>query len=225
MTVRDMAHVELYTRDKVAAVRHYVSTRGFVQVADCVEVDRSSALLRRGDAQLVITSGWATRGFLARNGEGVADVAVRCADVAATVAAALAHGATVTHGGQGAPVVSGPGGIVHTLLPGSAPGTRALPAGRTWIPHPVPAPSAARAEPPDHVVLRLPAELLAPYAAFCEGVLGFTRRTPEGIAPARRADGGPVLYGAAGRVAFVLRARPPRDRAGSDRSLCTTSIL
>ncbi|MFF5537769.1 VOC family protein [Streptomyces cinerochromogenes] len=225
MTVRDIAHVELYTRDKISAVRHYVATRGFVQVADCVEVDRSSALLRRGEAQLVITSGWATRGFLARNGEGVADVAVTCGDVAATVEAARAYGATVTHGPQGAPVVSGPGDVVHTLLPEPAPGARALPAGRTWIPYPEPAPSAAPPEALHRVVLGMPADLLGPYAAFCKDVLGFTRRAPEGVAPAERADDGPVLYGASGRAAFVLRARPSRDRAESDRSLCTTSIL
>jgi 4-hydroxymandelate synthase len=225
MTVRDMAHVELYTRDKVSAVRHYVAARGFVQVADCVEVDRSSALLRRGDAQLVITSGWATRGFLARNGEGVADVAVRCGDVAATVAAALASGATVTRGAQGAPVVSGPGDIVHTLLTEPAPGARSLPAGRTWIPHPATASRAARPRPLDRVVLRMPAELLGSYAAFCEEVFGFTRRAPENVAPADRPADGPVLYSASGRVAFVLRARPLRDRAASDRALCTTSIL
>ncbi|MFG2222717.1 4-hydroxyphenylpyruvate dioxygenase [Streptomyces sp. NPDC048644] len=218
MTVRDISHVELYTRDKVAAVEHFVSAMGFTRVADSVEVDRSSVLLRLAGLHLVVTSGWATWKFVSENGAGVADVAVRCADVAATRDAALAAGATVEYSPQGNPVVSGFGGSSHTLLPAigheghARPAGRRWAAGRQWAATPgAPSEPLTSARMPGPLAFRLPADDLNGYTAFCENVLGFARlaaaHVPFGSGPA----GSVAVRHASQQVALALPQAPRHD--------------
>ena len=90
MAVHDIAYVELFTRDKVSAVDYLVSAMGFTRVADSVEYDRSSVLLRQGEVQVVVTSGRGIWKFLDEHGDGVADLALTCDDVEATAKAATA---------------------------------------------------------------------------------------------------------------------------------------
>ncbi|WP_328475812.1 hypothetical protein OHS71_01065 [Streptomyces sp. NBC_00377] len=207
MTVRELSHVELYTKDKIPPVHHLVSALGYERVADSVGVDRSSVLLDRGDIRLVVTSGWATRGFVSRYGEGIADIAVLCDDVATIRDAALAAGATVTYSAQGDPVLSGIGEVVHTLLPLAGQDPRALPSGRAWVP------SAGRPEPAergdalDCFVLHLDPDVLERYAGFCVDVLGFAGPAPTDLTAGGRTVTGLAVYGASGRVAFALVAR------------------
>ncbi|MEX0168489.1 hypothetical protein [Streptomyces sp. LMG1-1-1.1] len=203
MTVEDIAYVELYTKDKVRAVRHLVSALGFTRVADCVEVDRSSVLLRQGAVQLVVTSGRGTWRFLSDHGEGVADIALNCRSVEAVQRAALVAGASVRRSAHGNPVVAGPAVFSHTLLPASPDGGLALPAGRRWAATPgAPAHPTGQVHGFDHLAIRCPADRLASYAAFCEGALGLVPSSPA----ERETGGSTVLSGGSGRASLVLSA-------------------
>jgi 4-hydroxyphenylpyruvate dioxygenase-like putative hemolysin len=95
MAAHDIAYVELYTRDKATTVEYFVSAMGFSRVADSVEPERSSVLLQQGEVRLVVTSGRGVARFLEQHGDGIADVALTCDDVAATAVAAASAGATV----------------------------------------------------------------------------------------------------------------------------------
>ncbi|WP_431041725.1 VOC family protein [Streptomyces sp. P1-3] len=216
MTVRDISHVELYTRDKVATVRFLVSTMNFTQVADSVAVDRSSVLLRQGDVQIVVTSGWATGKWLSEHGDGVADIAMTCDDVSETAQAALAAGAKVTHSPQGNPVVSGWGGVSLTLLSDVTAGSAVPPAGHTWT-----AALGAPAEPVgrilrlDHIAFRLEASGLADYAAFCTEVFGLSPLPVTRLVPGHQDATSVVVRSASERVAFVLDAANAHHSAGA----------
>lgn len=216
MTVRALSHIELYTKDKIPPVQHLVSALGYKQVADSVEVDRSSVLLDHGDIRLIVTSGWATRGFVSRYGEGIADIALLCEDVATTRDAALAAGATITSSPQGDPVVSGIGEIVHTLLPLTGNTPRVLPPGRAWSPLARRREPTERGDAPERFVLHLDADVLERYAAFCVDVLGFARTASAEPTAGRGTHTGHVLYGTSGRLAFLLAARSGKPSEWQD---------
>ncbi|MER6129257.1 VOC family protein [Streptomyces sp. NPDC001795] len=155
MAVHDIAYVELYTRDKVSALDYLVSAMGFTRVADSVEFDRSSVLLRQGEVQLIVTSGRGIWTFLDEHGDGVADIALICDDVRTTSDAATAAGATVTTFAKRGPVVSGVGDVCHTLLPADDSAT-GLPVGRNWVVAPgAPMRPTGRIQRLDHVAVCL----------------------------------------------------------------------
>lgn len=206
MTVRDIAYVELFTLDKAAVVDRLVTDLGFARVADSVQADRSSMLLRHGAVQVVVTSGCGTRKFVSDHGDGVADIALSCTDVEATAEAARRAGARAWTNCQGGRTVSAFGSIRHTLVPATLrQGRPGRPPGRQWIDTPGAAVAAAVADPPaepdgrglrlDHLGIRLTAPALTAYAAFCEDVLGFSRVPAEPAGPVvlRTGPGGPSL--------------------------------
>ncbi|RZU44191.1 glyoxalase/bleomycin resistance protein/dioxygenase superfamily protein [Streptomyces sp. BK022] len=221
MAMRGVSHVEVFVRDKVSAVRHLRSSLGFAHVADCVEVDRSSALLRRGEVQVVATSGWATRAFIARNGEGVAGFAVTCDDVPAAEGAARALGAEVSALPRGRVTVTGIGDVAHTLLPADGHDPGAPPAGRRWVPRDGAWPAAGGAWALERVELRLPVALRERYPAFLSRVFGLERH------PAQRS----WLYSAPAGVTFALEEQrapvplepPARAAAGSPPAASVTA--
>ncbi|MET8183491.1 hypothetical protein [Streptomyces sp. NPDC005336] len=207
MTVPALSHVELYMKDKVPVVRHLVWNRGYGRMADSVEVDRSSVLLARGEDRLIVTSGWATRGFMLRYGEGIADIAVLCDDVAAIADAALAAGATVGYSLQGDPVVSGIGNVVHTLRPLARHGFGTPLTGRVWVPFDEPFEPEADGGKPSRFVLHLDPDELERYAEFCVNVLGFARSVPVEVAAGGQTVPTLSVGGAPGHVTFALVAR------------------
>src|ERR1700735_5367388 len=77
MAVRGIEYVELYPNDKQSVVDYFTAAMGFTQIAQAVDQDRESALLRQGDAQLVVLAGPGISDFLDAHGDGVVDVAVR----------------------------------------------------------------------------------------------------------------------------------------------------
>ncbi|MET9888415.1 VOC family protein [Streptomyces sp. NPDC006430] len=218
MAVRDISHVELYTRDKVATVRFLVSTMGFTRVADSVAVDRSCVLLRQGDVQIVVTSGWITGKWLSEHGGGVVDIAVTCDDVSETVRAALAAGAKVTHSPQGNPVVSGWGGVSHTLLSAATAGSAVPPAGHKWTASPgAPAEPEGRARRLDHIAIRLETSSLAEYTAFCTEAFGLAPVPATHLVSGDQVAAPVVLRSSSKRVAFALTAADAYDCIGALR--------
>jgi 4-hydroxymandelate synthase len=130
MPAQDIAYIELYTGEHRSAVDYFVSSLGFIGVAESGGSAGHSVLLRQGGVRLVVTEGPSTRAFLDDHGDGIADIAFRCDDVAGTRDTALAAGASLVASGPGRVVVSGFGDTCHTLV-ASTEATR-LPAGRDW---------------------------------------------------------------------------------------------
>ncbi|MEV4449890.1 4-hydroxyphenylpyruvate dioxygenase [Streptomyces mirabilis] len=217
MAVQDLAYVELYTRDKVSTVDHFVSAMGFTRVADCVEFDRSSVLLRQGAMHLVVTSGWGTTQFLDDHGEGIADIALTCDDVAESENRAVAAGAEPVVGRRGSRVVSAFGDVVHTLLTPAEGAKGALPPGRNWLSVQQP---QERSDPGDrirlldHVAVCLEGGTLGDYADFYRDAFGFSRYSSEYVAVGGQAMDSIVVRSASERVIFTLVAPDPGKEPG-----------
>jgi 4-hydroxymandelate synthase len=207
MVARDIEYVELYTSDEHSAINYFVSSLGFTQVARSADYDKSSALLRQGAVHVLVTAGPATKKFLDAHGDGIADIALTCDDVDATRDAALSAGAMVLGSEPDRPVVSGFGGIRHTLLPyaaGLGAGAR-LPADRTWT-NAVAGPSG----PPgriillDHVAICLEAGTLAAHADFYEAAFGLARYSTEYVEIGDQAMDSIVVRSPSGGITFTL---------------------
>lgn len=215
MAVHDVAYVELYTKDNRATVDYFVSAMGFTRVAESVAEDRSSVLVQQGGVHLVVTSGQGIDPFLGLHGDGIADVALTCDDVAATAAAAVAAGATVTRSAQGMPFVSGFGEVVHTLLPAD-PLVDGLPAGRSWVPTPgdTGTTAAGRITHLDHVAVCLEGGTLEKYADFYRDAFGFSRYSTEYVSVGDQAMDSIVVRSDSGSAIFTLVAPDPDKEPG-----------
>lgn len=215
MVVQDIAHVEMYTRDKVSAVDYFVSAMGFTWVADSVEVDRSSALLRQGDVHLVVTTGRGVWKFLDQHGDGIADIALTCDDVVTAHDSAVAAGARSADSPYGHPVVSGFGDVSHTLLPAIRSTASTLPPGRRWAVAPQ---SSGWPVGPirslDHIAVCLEGGSLGDHADFYRDGLGFSRYSSEYVAVGEQAMDSIVVRSASERVIFTLVAPDPTKEPG-----------
>ncbi|MFF2026833.1 4-hydroxyphenylpyruvate dioxygenase [Streptomyces sp. NPDC058171] len=214
MDVHDIAYVELYTRHKVSTVDYFVSAMGFTRVADSVEVDKSSVLLRQGEVDLVVTSGRGVWKFLDEHGEGIADIAMTCGDVAAVADSAVAAGARVTRTAQGSPMVSGFGDVSHSLFPAAA-GAAGLPGDRNWVGTPgAPSRPTGRIRLLDHIAVCLEGGNLDKYADFYRDAFGFSRYSSEYVAVGGQAMDSIVVRNDSGRVIFTLVAPDPGKEPG-----------
>jgi 4-hydroxymandelate synthase len=213
MAARDIEYVELYTGDKQSAVDYFTLSLGFTQVAESAGYCGASALLRQGGVQLLVTAGPETEKFLDVHGDGIADIAFTCDDVAATRDAAVAAGASVVGSVAGNPVVSGFGSVYHTLLPLSAdPGIR-LPAGRTWrITSEALGRPGGRIRLLDHVAVCLEGGTLADYANFYTDAFGLARYSSEYTKVDDQAMDSIVVRNPDGGITFTLLA-PDRGKA------------
>jgi 4-hydroxymandelate synthase len=220
MAVRDIAYIELYTTNKVPTVDYFVSAMGFTRIADSVEVDRSSVLLRQGEVQLVITSGRGIWKFLDEHGDGIADIALTCDDVTKTREVALRAGAEPLGSPRGNPALSGFGGVRHTLFPHAEapttmPPTTMPPAGRRWVATPdAPAEAAGRIQRLDHIAVCLEGGTLENHADFYRDAFGFSRYSSEYVAVESHAMDSIVVRSASERVIFTLVAPDPKKEGG-----------
>lgn len=208
MAVQDMAFAEIYTRDDSSTVDYFVSAMGFTRVADAVDSDRSSVLLRQGGVQLVVTSGRGVWKFLDEHGDGVADIALTCDDPAATAEAAVAAGAKLVGPVREHPVVSAFGDVTYTLLPLTASPATAAPAGHRWTATPA-SPATGRISSPDHVAVCLEGGSLQEFADFYRDAFGFSRYSCEYVAVGAQAMDSIVVRSASERVVFTLVAPDP----------------
>ncbi|MGW3493584.1 4-hydroxyphenylpyruvate dioxygenase [Streptomyces sp. NPDC001020] len=216
MSVHDIAHVELYTKDAPSAVDHFVTGMGFRRIADVAQPDRSSVLLRQGGTQVIVTSGRGTWKFLDQHGDGIADIALTCDDVAETRSAALAAGAKPLDAEYDHPVVSGFGDVTHTLLPLRADAAEpALPLGRRWVAAPQPpAGPRGRIRLLDHVAVCVEGARLTEYADYYRDAFGMDRYSCEYVAVGEQAMDSIVVRSASGGVTFTLVAPDPTKSPG-----------
>ncbi|MGW4031116.1 4-hydroxyphenylpyruvate dioxygenase [Streptomyces sp. NPDC004838] len=139
-------YVELYVGDLDRAVSAWVDGYAFTVVGTGSFAEHRGIALRQGRTTLALTAATSAHhpasAYVATHGDGVADIALRTADVSAAFAAAVAGGAETVcrptrHEGEGPHVtaaVSGFGDVMHTLVeraPGEGPG---LPAGFVPVP-------------------------------------------------------------------------------------------
>jgi 4-hydroxymandelate synthase len=160
-------------------------------------------LLRHGDVRLVLTTGPATAEFLEAHGDGIADIALGCDDVAAARDAALAAGATLVGSATGDPAVSAFGGVRHSLVPAGA----GLPPGRAWIPTPTTTERpGGRMRLLDHIAICLEGGTLDEHADFYRDAFGLERYSSEYVDVGGNSMDSIVVRGPSGTVTFTLVA-------------------
>ncbi|MEU8309837.1 VOC family protein [Actinomadura sp. NPDC048955] len=138
----NLAYVELNVADSWTVVGYYTRGLQFDQIAVADGPNRRSTLLRSNAAQIVITTPTAAHGevadYLARHGDGVADIALTVADLDDAVTRAEAAGLEQLEPIHQAPDgswiarVSGVGSVRHTLIRAASDLPRRLPPRARW---------------------------------------------------------------------------------------------
>lgn len=222
MTALDIAYIELYTSNEAFAADYLVSSLGFSVVAKSVAREnngKNSLLLRQGAVRMIVSTGPATREFLDKHGDGIADIALACDNVRATRDAAVAAGATAVDAGPGA--VLGFGDVRHTLLPAVAGPGAWRPAGWTWTAAPRAATQPGVAVQPcgrirrlDHVAVCVRAGTLPGYARFYADAFSLAWYSSEYVDFGAGAMDSVVVRSPSGGVTFTLVAPDPARSAG-----------
>ncbi|MEO3750986.1 4-hydroxyphenylpyruvate dioxygenase [Streptomyces sp. B6B3] len=213
-------YVEIYVGDLEAETRAWVDGYGFrvVGTGGAPEVGFRSVALRHGSITLVLTQGIApehpaTR-YVARHGDGVADIAIRVPDVMTALGAALAGGATphgelVRHEGDGpraTAAVGAFGDVVHSLVQRRAGGGLGLPPGMV----PVDGAGGGDAEDDiglievDHIAVCLETGTLDATVAYYVEALSFREIFAEDIFVGTQAMRSKVVQSASGTVTLTL---------------------
>jgi 4-hydroxymandelate synthase len=213
MTAQNIQYVELFTGDEWSAIEYFVSSFGFTRTAESVGYGSHSSLLRQGTVQLIVTSGPATEEFLEAHGDGIADIALGCDDVAETRRRAAAAGASVISTTPERTVVSGFGVTCHTLATHAA--AARLPVGRTWVSAPeATAAAAGRIRLLDHVAICVEGGTLTDYADFCTEAFGLSRYSSEYIQIGDQAMDSIVVRSPTGGITFTILEQDLTKKAG-----------
>ncbi|TMU89790.1 4-hydroxyphenylpyruvate dioxygenase [Streptomyces sp. DASNCL29] len=227
-------YVELYVENLDSSAFQWVDRYAFTIVGSGGSADHRSLALRHGQITLVLTQATSDRhpasAYVLSHGDGVADIALRTADVRAAFEAAVANGAGVhrrpaRHTGDGPSVtaaVHGFGDVVHTLVeraPDTGPG---LPAG--FVPMdgeerpdgPGAEAGLAEAGPAgvgpvgvglldiDHIAVCLGTGGLGPAVAYYQQALGFRDVFAEHIVVGAQAMHSKVVQSPSGTVTLTL---------------------
>lgn len=225
--LRDLSidHVGMYVTDLEAAVSSWVEEYDFTVVGRSSSARHRGVALRQGDITLAVTQATSDQhpaaAYVATHGDGVADIALRTADVAAAFRAAVERGAEAvrrpTRHAAGEPVTAAVGGfgdVVHTLVersPGQGP---ALPPGFS----PVTGTGGATADGEvglvrlDHLAVCLPAGDLRPTVDYYCDVLGFRDIFQERIVVGAQAMESTAVQNASRTVTLTL-IEPDPDAA------------
>jgi 4-hydroxymandelate synthase len=215
MVAQEIEYVELYTADQSAVLDYYISALGFTRVAMSAGGAMNSVLLRQGKVQLIVTTGPGTARFLDEHGDGIADIALNCDDVAAVANAAALAGTHVHTTDVGHPVVTGLGGVSHTLLPMPASGNPGLPPGRCWTVAPTASViPGAQIRLLDHVAICLEGNALADHADSYLAAFGLARYSSEYTALGDQAMSSIVVRSPSGGITFTLVAPDPLRSPG-----------
>ncbi|MFI1863895.1 4-hydroxyphenylpyruvate dioxygenase [Streptomyces jumonjinensis] len=220
-------YVEIYVADLESAAFDWVDRYAFTVIGTGGSAEHRSIALRHGQTTLVLTEATSDHhpasAYVSSHGDGVADIALRTADVEAAFSAAVGGGALVhrlptRHAGGGPEVTAalkGFGDLVHTLVqraPGEEPG---LPAG--FVP-------ALRADGDraddvglvdiDHVAVCLSVGDLEPTVDYYVGALGFRNIFEERIVVGRQAMESKVVQSPSGAVTLTLIQPDPTADPG-----------
>lgn len=215
MPAQDIAYIEFYTGDHRSALDYFVSSLGFMQVAESAASTGHSALLRQGDVRLVITEGQSTRAFLDAHGDGIADIAFSCDDVAGTRDVALAAGASLVTSETGRVAVSGFGDTCHTLV--ASPEAARLPAGRDWrdVRSGAARPAARnRIRLLDHVAVCVTSGTLTECADFYTEGFGLSRYSGEHTEMGEQAMDSIVVRSPSAGITFTLLEQDMSKKPG-----------
>ncbi|MBD0690010.1 4-hydroxyphenylpyruvate dioxygenase [Streptomyces sp. CBMA123] len=208
MSIQTIARVEFHCADadKTAAGLH--ADYDFTADPPSTSADGTRTIdLRQGSIRLRLTSaadpGHPVSAYVARHGDGVAALALGCADPRAALERAERHGARVLD--REACLIAGFGDTALRFTSMHAAGP-AEPAG----PATDPADTAAEPAGPglldalDHVAICLPGGELAGAVRFCEAALGFHAIFEEYIEVGEQAMDSTVVQSASGLVTFTL---------------------
>jgi 4-hydroxymandelate synthase len=215
VSAMDIAYVELYAGDHQSVVDYFASSLGFTLAAESAGSAGPAALLRQGDVRLVVAGGPATRAFLDAHGDGIADIAFSCDDVAGTRDTALAAGARLVAAEPGRVAVSGVGDTCHTLV--AAADAMLLPAGRDWTEVPSGAGQPAGrnwVRLLDHVAVCVTGGTLAECADFYTGAFGLSRYSSEYTELGEQAMDSIVVRSPSGGVTFTLLEQDMSKKPG-----------
>ena len=220
-------YVQLYVENLEKAAFTWVDKYAFTVVGTGGSAEHRSIALRQGEIILVLTEATSDQhpasAYVASHGDGVADIALRTADVDAAFRAAVANGARVhrrptRHAGDGPAVtaaIQGFGDVVHTFVqrgPQEGPG---LPAG--FVP-------ALRSDHQraadvgllgiDHVAVCLNIGDLDPTVDFYRDVLGFRQTFEEHIVVGSQAMESKVVQSPSLTVTLTLIQPDPTADPG-----------
>lgn len=213
MAAQDVEYVEFYASDERSAVEYFVSSFGFMRMAESGGDGSHSSLLRQGSVQLVVTAGRGTEDFLESHGDGVADIAFACDDVNQTFQTAVAAGASVITSGPDRQAVSGLCGTSHTLVARSA--DSRIPAGRTWVSLPrSPVRPAGHIRLLDHVAVCVDSGTLADCADFYTRGFGLPRYSSEYVEVGQQGLDSIVVRSPSGGITFTILEQDPVKKPG-----------
>lgn len=213
MAAQDIEYVEVYTSDEGAVVAYFASAFGFTHVAESVADHSHSSLLRQGTVQIVVTAGRGTEEFLEEHGDGVADIAFACDDVARARDRAVAAGASVIASEPGRQVVSGRFGTRHSLVARSA-GSHA-PADRAWTRlQETPVLPTGRIRQLDHIAVCAEGGTLEDCADFYERAFGLPRYSSEYVEIGEQGLDSIVVRSPSAGITFTILEQDPKKKPG-----------
>jgi 4-hydroxymandelate synthase len=211
MAAQDIEYIELYVKDEQPAVEYFTSSFGFTKTAE--SAGGHSSLLRQGTVQLVVTAGHGTEEFLEAHGDGVANIAFGCDNVAQDRDNAVAAGASLIASETGTQVVTGSFGVRHTLVTRRA--IRGMPADRAWVPIPEGRERhASHIQTLDHVAICVESGTLASCADFYASAFGVSRYSSEYIEVGDQAMDSIVARSPSGGVTFTILEQDAAKKAG-----------
>ncbi|MFG2168870.1 4-hydroxyphenylpyruvate dioxygenase [Micromonospora chersina] len=191
-----IGYVELYVGDLNSSLDYFIDALGFVETARTVGAGIESVRLAQGSFRLRVSTGPATAAFVDGHGDGIADIALVCDDVAATRDQAVSAGARILPGGA----VSGFGDVRHTLLPGDATGTTQVPGGLI--------------RELDHVAVCVDATTLASSVQFYVDGFGMEVYSSEYLEIGGQAMDSVVVRSPSGGVTFTILEPDPTKNVG-----------
>ncbi|QMU69435.1 4-hydroxyphenylpyruvate dioxygenase [Streptacidiphilus sp. P02-A3a] len=192
MTIQGIAHIEYHCADADQAAADLVAGFGFGRDPEqpaatggvhTVHLSQGSIRLRLSSAE---AADHPVARFVQRHGDGVAVLALGCADPQSAVDRAVRHGARETEPG----LVAGFGDVALRFVADPGPARADAPTGLL--------------QAVDHAAICVPAGELAPAVRFCEAALGFHRIFGEYIEVGAQGMDSSVVQSASGQVTFTL---------------------
>ncbi|MFT2019750.1 4-hydroxyphenylpyruvate dioxygenase [Streptomyces sp. 796.1] len=220
MNIGAVDHVEFYVGDAQQAAFYLCTAFGFRVCGqagpETGQPDQRSLLLRQGGITLVLTSALTPKHpvaeYVARHGDGVANIAFEVSDTAEAFATAVERKAIVveepvTHRQGGNEVVTasvlGFGDVAHRFVQRTGDRADFLP-GTMDVTDVEPAPDQPLLSTVDHAAICVPAGQLRPTVEFYERVFGFRQIFEEFIEVGEQAMDSKVVQSPSGHVTFTL---------------------